>query len=277
MGKTWPRKARVIAVYPGAYAVDVQYLSDRGIAPRVPVMTSGPVTNSTGTVDLPTPDGNADSGYTGLRDMTAVVDLIDGDPVVVGFLHPRVNQLLFDEVERRVVRHASDVYTSLDKDGNFEFSHPSGTFFRFGVTPDHEDLAGQNHDQNWAIERNKDKAIHANLEVWNGGVMKAKLHIDPDGNLVQELKGTLSQTVDGAVTQTLKGGVTQNVTGNVTADVSGNVDVTTPLAKVNGDAEVTGKVTVANGGGFCVTTQSVCAFTGSPHPAGSPKANIGGG
>lgn len=264
----WPRKGRVTAVYPGAYAVDIEYHVDREPARRVPIMT-GPVTNASGTVDLPTPDGDQESGYTGLRDMTAIVDLVDGDPIVIGFIHQRINQMLFDDENRRVMRHASDVYTSIDGDGNYELSHPSGTFIRIGVTPDHEDLANLNHDQNWQIARNTDKEVHVNLEVWNGGAMKAKLHIDPNGNMVQTLVGNFTQNIEGNVAQTIGGTVTANVTGEV--------NVTTPKATVNGNAEVTGTVKMAGGGGACVTTQSVCAFTGAPHPAGSSSVDVGGG
>jgi hypothetical protein len=240
----------------------------RSPAYRVPVM-AGPATNASGSVDLPTPDGDEESGYTGLRDMTAIVDLIDGDPIVIGFIHQRINQMLFDDENRRVVRHASDVYTSIDSDGNYELHHPSGTFIRIGVTPEHEDLTNQNHDENWAITRNTDKLVHANVEVRNGGELKARLHIDPSGNMLQELEGNLVQNI--------VGNVTQQIGGSVTADVTGEVDITTPKATVHGNAEVTGTVKMAGGGGKCVTTASVCAFTGAPHPAGSNDVDVGGG
>jgi len=257
-GRPWPRLARVIAVHPESHSVDIEYLRDHGATTDVPVMV-GPASTNTGLTDLPVPNGAQGTGYTGTRDMTAVVDLVDGMAIVIGFLHSRISEMLFEDRERRVWRHASDVYTSLDADGNFEMRHPSGTFFRVGVTPDHEDLTAKNYDKNWAITRNTNKQVHANLEVWHSGVLKAKLHIDPSGNLTQILKGNVTQTIEGAVTQT----------------VTGNVDVTTPKATVHGNAEVTGTVKMAGGTGNCVTTESICAFLGSPHPDGSTKVTAG--
>lgn len=188
-GKEWPARARVIAVHYEAYAVDVEYIRDRAIAERVPVMV-GTASSNTGLTDLPTPAA---------RDMTAVVDLVDGVPVVIGFLHQRTSQMLFDDPERRVSRHASDVYSSIDADGNVEFYHPSGTFVRVGVSPDHEDLVNANHDQNWAITRNTDKAVYTNMEIRNGGSLRATFRIDPEGNVTLSTAGTISMHADGDI------------------------------------------------------------------------------
>src|SRR3546814_4397963 len=44
----------------------------------------------------------------------------------------QVCQMLFKDLERRINRHASDVYSTIDADGNMEVYHPSGTYLQIG-------------------------------------------------------------------------------------------------------------------------------------------------
>lgn len=237
-GRPWPRLARVIAVHPEAHTVDVEYLRDLGVAHHVPVMM-GPVSTNTGLADLPVPAGGMGSGYTGERDMTAIVDLVDGIPVVMGFLHQRVTQMLFADPERRVDRHASDVYTTIDRDGNYELYHPSGTYIRVGVTPAHEDLTGKDYDKKWRITKNTDKAVHLHVALANAGATKATLDIDPQGNITIDTRGALAGTIDG--------NVTVNTHGTLIGTVDGDTTLTTPTVTLNTqELLVTGDIT-ANG------------------------------
>lgn len=253
------RVVRVTATDPNTNSATIYDYETGTSFPGVRVMAPSIGTN-VGVIDLPIPmptDGDIPS-LTRERDVFAVVGYLGREPFILGFLAPETCQMMF-EAGRKIVRHGSDVYTSIDDAGSMELYHPSGTFFRFGVTEAHEDLTGKDYRKKWAIKRNTDKAIHANLEVWNGGVKRAQIHIDPNGNLTQYLKGNVTQTIEGSVTET----------------VTGNVDVTTPKATVHGDAEVTGNVKMAGGSGMCVTTESVCAFLGTTHPEGSTKVTAG--
>lgn len=224
------RLAKVAAVHPEANAVDLIFLSGGGIVPLVQVMSPSASTN-TGLADLAQPAVPAsgdkyDLTDTGTRDIIAVVGFFMNQPVVLGFLFPQVCQMLFADLERRVARHASDVYTSIDKDGNTEYSHPSGSYSRFGVDPEHEDLTGKDFDAQWKITRNTDKAVHFQLTIKNAGVQKASLNIDPTGNVTLDHVGNLTGNTGGNADLTIAGDATAAVTGNLSATVGGTTDVT---------------------------------------------------
>lgn len=207
------RLARVAATHPEDNSVDVVMLDDRSRYHGVQVCAPTAGTN-TGRADLPDVTPTTDKyslDESGECAMRAIVGFLAPDaPVVLGFLFPQVNQILFSDRNRRIERHASDVYTSTDGDGNFEFYHPSGTYLRVGTSEAHEDLTGKDYDKKWAISKNTAKAVHVHLRVSNAGSEKAAVDIDPSGNitvhhvgnLVTHTEGTASITVDGAATVT---------------------------------------------------------------------------
>ena len=186
------RLVRITAVHPEAHAVDCIEIETGTPVPGAVVVTSA-VTGNTGLADLAAPGLD--------RNVFGLLEVVGGLPLITGFLPPRVSQMLFDELERRVDRHASDVYSTIDADGNLEVCHPSGTYYRIAVTPGHEDLTGQNHDQNWSIDRNVDKSVHVQLQVANqaNGVV-ATFSIAPDGQVTMDTRGSMSIHADGAVT-----------------------------------------------------------------------------
>lgn len=208
--------AKVVAVNPGGHAVDLLFLDDGSRVPGVQVM-SGSASTNTGTVDLPEPSSggwDSSASLTGDRDLIAVVGFYRGLPIVQGFLFPQVCQVLFDRKDFKVERHASDVYKTIDKDGNLEVFHPSGTYLRIAENPAHEDLTGADADGKWAITKNTGKAVHIQLTLKNGGAQKFSLNIDPDGNVVLDHIGNFTQNTGG--------NFIQNVTGNYTLQVGGS-------------------------------------------------------
>lgn len=197
----------VVACYPEGNCVDVLLTDDgrrlRGVPVLVPTGTS-----STGIVDLPDVGGPADDSRWDIaarrtRTMRAVVAFCRGVPVVLGFLLPDVTQMTFTDKNRRVMRHASDVYTSIDGDGNIEVAHPSGAYVRIGTSPAHEDLTGKDYDKKWAITHNTDKQVHLMVKIGN-----ATLHIDPVGNVALDHPGDLSVQSGGNITMAAGGNVT---------------------------------------------------------------------
>lgn len=50
----------------------------------------------------------------------------------VGSYHNPVENLCTEEAKTVVNQHDSDVWSKIDKDGNIEFSHPSGTYLKIG-------------------------------------------------------------------------------------------------------------------------------------------------
>lgn len=237
------RKGRVAKVHWEDHSVDVVMADDGSRLAGVQVLSPTASTN-TGLNDLPKPatpgSGDVwDRRERTPRDLHAVIGDVDGRPVVLGFLFPQINQVLFEREEFRVDRHASDVYSTIDKNGNLELYHPSGTYFRIGTSSGHEDLTGQDFDHKWKIERNTGAAVHVHLRVSNAGSQVASIDIDPGGNLVASFGGTANITVTGDTTLT---------TPNVTANVSGQVTINSPAVQVNnGTVTVSGGDVIADG------------------------------
>lgn len=230
---------RVVAVDWKSHTVDLIMSGDGRSLQDVRVMSSSASSDS-GLSDLPKP-GAVDS-VTGLpktngdRSVIAVVAFYNDLPVVIGFIHPQASQLRLNDEERMMNRHASDVYQTIDKDGNFEFAHPSGAYIRIGTTPAHEDLAAKSYGGKWKITKNTDKQVHLHIEQAGG---KATLDIAPDG----------------AIAITTATTVSVNATGNATVTSGGKATVKASAIDLDTGGQMKGVVT-----GDCV-----CAFTGAPH------------
>lgn len=215
------RLAKVMRIQPGGHAVDILFLDDGSRVPGVQVMSPTATANS-GLADLSGPDTeDEEEGYDPLQNEArasyALVGYLMNYPVVLGFLFPQVCEMLFADMNRRINRHGSDVYSSLDKDGNLEVYHPSGTFFRVGVTAAHEDLTGKDLDQKWKIAKNLDKAVHVQLTVKNqahGEV--ANLNIAPTGTITLSHAGDLITTTQGNAAIHVVGNAALTVDGAAT-------------------------------------------------------------
>lgn len=197
--------ARVVETHPESHAVDLEFMADGRRVAGVQVMSRTAGTDM-GLSDLSRPER---TGYgaenSAVRDVYAVVGYFGHTPVVLGFLFPQVAQCLFPDRDRMVYRHASDVYMTIDKDGNTEVYHPSGTFLRIGTTAPHEDLTGKDYDKIWAIRRNTEKAVHVQLSVKNAGSQVASVNIDPGGNVTLSNSGNTSIQTAGNVAVTAGG------------------------------------------------------------------------
>lgn len=219
----------VVASYPQGMSVDVLLDRDGSRLSNVQVSVSTGSAD-TGFVDLPDIGGAQDDSRWNItgdraRYMRALVAFYRGIPVVIGFLLPQVNQVSFAEKNRRIMRHASDVYSSIDAAGNFEAYHPSGTYLRIGSSPAHEDLTGKDFDKKWAIKNNTASAPHVQLTVKNAGVEKASLNIDPAGNVTVTHSGNLSVATSGNTT----------IHSDGTMDISsgGNMSLSAPRIDLN--------------------------------------------
>lgn len=233
--------ARVVASHPEDHSVDVVMVDDgaRHVGVQVLAQTAG---SDFGAYDLPEPSaiGNKWSMSAGReRDVMAVCSFLTGAhvPVVLGFLFPQVNGVLFADKNRRMNRHASDVYSTIDADGNIEVAHPNGTYIRIGVTPDHEDLSGKDFDGNFKQSKNTDKMTHLKVVVANSGGPQATLHVDPTGNVSLDHVGNLTVNVGGNASVT--------VAGTTQVDSAGASTVTAPSVTVDSpQSTFTGAVTV---------------------------------
>lgn len=195
--------AKVTSVHPSGYSVDVVLYSDGSRFSNVQVL-SGTASTSTGFADLPKPDKADQSNEWSMqdsktKDMIAVVGFIAGAPVCLGFLFPQVNQMLFDDGDRMIYRHASDVYFTIDKSGNTELFHPSGAFIRLGASGSHEDLTGKDFDGNFKISKNTSTPVKLHVEQAGG---KASVDIDTDGTITMTSQATVNIQASGDINLT---------------------------------------------------------------------------
>lgn len=255
----------VVATYPQGMSVDVLLDRDGSRLCNVQVMVPFG-SDKTGTLDLPDIGGPADDSRWDIRAkrdryMRAVVGFFRGLPVVLGFLVPQETEITFKDKNRRVMRHASDVYTSIDDNGNVELYHPSGTYLRIGTSGAHEDLTGKDFDGKWQIKRNTNKAVHVHLGVSNAGSEVASLNIDPSGNVNLQNDGNLTADVGGNVTATIAGNTSATIGGTLQATVTGAVTVNAAAGTtVNGPLTVNGLLTFTqglNGSGGSGATMSI--------------------
>lgn len=149
------RLMSVVGVHPETYTVDVEDWRSGWRMMGVPVMT-GPATGRTGLADLPE--------FSAEHPGVAVVDDIDGAPVVMGFLHNRTSRLRFED-GRALYRHGSGVYWSCTRTGDLEIHHPSGAYFRIGESAAHEDLSGQDADGVWQEDVNTGRSVTLRMAV----------------------------------------------------------------------------------------------------------------
>lgn len=225
---------RVAAVHPEDHSIDVVMIDDGARISGVQLLTSSGSGN-TGVHDLPTPGAPPSGDKWSLtertdRDMIAVIGYIGIMPVAVGFLFPQVSQMLFKDQNRRLMRHASDVYTTIDGDGNTELYHPSGTYLRIGASGAHEDLSGKDVDGKLAITKNTSAAVHVHLEVANAGAHKASIDIDPSGNVTVTHEGNLDLHTKGTATVAVDGTTTVTSTGAATLEVPAGLTINGPVA-----------------------------------------------
>lgn len=199
---SWLQPARVLRFHPHDGSCDVQLVRDGSQYTGVKVL-AGMFTTSSGLADWHEPEGNApNQPGSRTRDLVAVLGFVGESPVVIGFLPTEVSQLLFDRKNFRVNRHASDVYSTLDGQGNAEWAHPSGSFVRVATSPGHEDLTGQDFDGLWKITRNTDRDVWLAVQVANAGGVQALVTIDPAGNVALTHAGNLTVNTAGSATLT---------------------------------------------------------------------------
>lgn len=231
------RLARVAAVHHDDHSVDLVMVDDGSRHAGAQVMSWSASSNS-GTHDLPTPSTPASGDKWALSentdcDMIAVTAMIGRRPLVLGFLYPQISQMLFTDKNRRVSRHSSDVYSTIDGDGNMEVYHPSGAYFRIATDTAHEDLSGADVDGKWKIAKNTAAQVHIHVEQAGG---KAKVDIAPNGDINAEtvtqatLKAAVKVTLDTPETTitghcTIQGGMAVSGGTGGTATITGNVAI----------------------------------------------------
>lgn len=224
---------RVVAVHQHDNSLDIQLVYDGSVLTGVPLMCPM-MTTSSGVSNMHHPEGNDwNAPGSTTRDIYVIVSKTDGGYIALGYISPQVNQMMFDRVNFKIDRHASDVYSSITNEGDVELSHPSGSFVKFGENMGHEDLAGLDCDKLWSITRNLDTAPGMFLKIKNNGITHAQLRFTSDGNvdLIHEKNLSIrtglfaSLVADRDITITSKTAISINAMGDITISAGGDVVV----------------------------------------------------
>jgi hypothetical protein len=241
----------VVAVYPEGNSIDVLMPKTGDRLANVQCLSITGSSN-TGLVDLPEIGLPIDDTRWTLpiiaqaeRYMRAAIWHVDGMPICMGILLPQITQMTFQRKNFRVNRHASDVYSTINAQGDTEVYHPSGTYFRIGQSNAHEDLTSQDVDQSWAIKQNTGSAVHVHLQVANAGAVVAMIDIDPSGNIAITNNGTTIVTTTGNVSVSTQGNASIAAQGNATVSAQGNTNITASET-----------VNIQGGSGVSITTTS---------------------
>jgi hypothetical protein len=216
---------RVIKVHQHDHSLDIQLVYDGSRLTAVPLL-SPMITTSSGSVDMHHPEGNEwNAAGSPTRDIYVVVSKTDSGFIALGFLAPQVNQMAFDRKNFKVDRHASDVYHTINKDGDIEIFHPSGTIVRIGTTTDHEDLTGQDFDRDWKITRNTEKSVYVVIENKSLGSHKASFCLTPDGDFMIDAVRDVRIRSTGDTSVDASGGVQIKAGGSVKVEAGGSVQI----------------------------------------------------
>jgi phage baseplate assembly protein gpV len=242
----------VVAVYPEGNSIDVLMpkSGDRLANVQCAAFTGS---DSSGIMDLPEIGLPVDDTRWTMvvvasapRYVRAIIADIDGLPICMGFVLPQVTQMTFQRNNFRVSRHASDVYSTTNENGDHEWYHPSGTFLRVAASPAHEDLTAQDVDQSWKLKQNLASAPYVNLVVANAGAQVAQIEFDPSGNITINHNGNLTVNTKGNAAVTVQGTTTVTSTGD--ADIKApNVTIDSPQTTCTGALTVQGPLAFQSG------------------------------
>ncbi len=148
------RTAIVVGVNQATRSLDLVYTDSN--QPIANVKVAGEASSSiSGSWNVPHMPKPANPQQTGVlpasgRSMVALVALVSGRPVVIGFLPASGNQMAFTDPDRKVERHASGVVHSIDQAGNVQIDHPGGYTLRIG-DPNIEVPGATAADGNWSL------------------------------------------------------------------------------------------------------------------------------
>jgi hypothetical protein len=155
------KRGIVVATHPEDHSVDL-VMSDGRRMVGVQVMTSNGSTRS-GVFDMPavpTKKNKWDISKPTGQDQIAIVDFVDGLPIVVGFLFPQVSQMTLNDPKTRMTRHQSDVITMLDGNGNYQRLHPSGAAMIIGESIIRSIIKEKNTDKNLKVDVNLNRQVN---------------------------------------------------------------------------------------------------------------------
>jgi hypothetical protein len=196
----------------------------------------------------------------------AILGIVDGgmgrsQPVCFGFIMPENNQIAFDptkvplnlsEATQAAIprmagaylrRYNSDVYECVDANGNMEWAHPNGTFFRIAETPTEAENG----------------TVHVDFTGANAMAQSLNSSGQYTGTVLNTAWNTSTKTgADGAVNSARKVYAHMEVVteaGTVVLDidrVSGSITITTP----NNNSATNNQITINCGGNATIVSDN---------------------
>ena len=239
------RLAQVVRVNQTRRTVDLVYLDDR--EPVRDAVVMGKASNTGGRWDVPDVSKPVNAQATGTvtpatPSMVAVVDVIYGNPVVLGFVPALGNQVAVTEANLEIDRHPSGVVQTIEADGSIQTIHPGGVTLRIG-TPALLDPATVAADQNWHVAAGTPPTVTLITP-------KASLVIDPaTGNVTVVSQGDVSVTAkDAVVTASNNVTVTAGTVAQIAAPevLLGSATAGMKRVVVDGDPTAKGDTVIAS-------------------------------
>lgn len=199
LGANTIRLAKVTYVWPEAQKMEVMFLDNGDYGRDVQLMSpyAGTDFGFTSGVPAPEEEGHDPNKVTDpdKRDVIAVVATIGVRHICLGYLYPEVTHMAFTkerDKNRMVERHTSDVYRTIDDDGNMEIVHPSGAVIAMtenvvgggGTEGAVTDLTGRDFDARWEIKHNQGKDVSIVLAVGGTSIVISKTGIYIKGDIV---------------------------------------------------------------------------------------------
>lgn len=239
------RLGKVVKVHPSDHSVDVVLMDNGAKMANVQLIAPTASTRS-GRVDLPEPELPDPENPWSLKmsdkqDLLAVIAMMAGTPLCLGFLYPQVNELAMPEDTKNLAidRHASDFLHTIDDSANVAFAHPGGSYLTFGAGISH--LDGKDFDQKWKTQRNKTTitiTIHtpSTPNGEDGSTIKCAptlISLKTIGNIIAEANENISADAGGDITANAGNDITIHAGGSISITAGGPVTVTGSVITLN--------------------------------------------
>jgi hypothetical protein len=281
------RLAQVIRVYPKFRTCEIAYLDDGWRATNVPILNQFASSDTGGWSmhNMPRPPDEESAGGVhpdpAARTVMAVVAVVDGRPLILGFLPRAMTQMAFrqEDQNRDIWRHPSGTIVTVNRAGSIEVQHTGGAFVKVGhddgrsPADRHEDLTPLAWNENWVLPENEPPTVTIAVGDREGGAFKLRVRPNGDtdifskGNLRAWYEGNAEVKVGGNAEIDVGGDAEVNVAGDLSARAQGSL-----AATAQGDASL-----VAMGDGTLASAGAALVGSLSELTLEAPQINIAAG
>ena len=231
------RLGKVVKVHPSDHSVDVVLMDNGAKMANVQLIAPTASTRS-GRVDLPEPELPDPKNPWSLKmsdkqDLLAVIAMMAGTPLCLGFLYPQVNELAMPENTKNLAidRHASDFMHTIDDSANAAIAHPGGSYITFGAGKN--DLNNLDFDKKFRIRRNKTTIT---ITIWTpstpNGEKGSSIKCAPT-SISLETIGSIGAKAGDDISAIAGNNISIDAGGNISISAKGTVTVTGSTIRLN--------------------------------------------